>query len=216
MQQAAGDHMEYLQLPYDMLYEKGMVFLLTKLCLKIHRMPSAYETIRVGTAPVSTQGPRIFREFVMETGEGERLISGLSAWVLFDPARRKLLRPAKFPYPMPFEPSSLEGAVTDIELPSREALTQEFCSSIRVGYSHLDCNQHVNNCVYGDFVCDMLPFEELRTRGLDTVAIHFQHEARWGDTISMTSGPLGEGRYLVSGGHERGTCFEALACLLSF
>ena len=39
MERAAGEHLEHLGLPYDRLYQEGIVFLLSKAGVRIHRCP---------------------------------------------------------------------------------------------------------------------------------------------------------------------------------
>jgi len=213
MQETSSEHLEAIHVPTQKLADEHMVFLLTKSCMKIERMPQCREPILIGTAAVAIRGVRFVREFVVDTPKGERLVSAMTLWVLVDPASRRIIRPKSFPYPLPLQPSTLEDIIDDLPIP-KALTTGEAHSDVQIRYSHLDVNAHVNNACYGDFVCDALPFEELITQGLDTVAILFQHEARRGETLQISTSALGERRYYVGGLHpDASVCFEAYASL---
>lgn len=213
MQQSSSEQLELLDISAERLHGENMVFLLTKSCMKIHRMPLCTEKILVGTAAVATRGVRFIREFVINSEQGERLASALTLWILADTTSHKILRPASFPYALPFQHSITDGAITDIPLPKALPPGERMETDIRICYSHLDVNYHVNNSFYGDFVCDALPFGELLEKGLDTVVIHFQNEAREGENVHILTGKLGAGEYHIVGTHGGNPCFEAYAKL---
>lgn len=213
MQQTSSEHLESVELSPVKLYHEGMVFLLTKMCIKVHRMPRTAEPLVLGTAATETRGPRFVREFTLESPEGERLISALSLWILVDPETRRILRPASFPYTLPLVPSLLNGAVDDIRFPKLLDNGSRCESEVAIQYSHLDTNHHVNNSVYADFVCNALPFERIVATEFDTLVIGFQNEAKHGDTLKITTNALAEKEYYLSGHHSGGLCFEALAIL---
>jgi len=214
MQQTSSEHLEALNISPQRLLDQNMVFLLTKMCIKVHRMPHCTEEVIVETAPIEIRGVRFIREFAMETTRGERLLSALSLWVLVNPSSHKIIRPSSFPYPLPLQTSILGGAIHDLPFPKMLPKEERLCTNIKIRYSHLDINQHVNNCVYGDFVCDAIPYPQLIVQGLDTVVIHFQQEARWGESITINTSVVGDGEFHLLGLHEDGrTCFEAYAGL---
>lgn len=215
MQQTSSEQLASLDQSPEALYEEGMVFLLTKSNLKIHRMPLCSEKISVGTAAVAIKGPRFIREFVIDSQKGERLISGYSLWVLTDIQNHKIMRPSAYPHQFPWQEPALED-VGDIPIPktsqippgiTEEKYTQSVC------YSHLDINAHVNNCIYGDFVCDALPYRELVEKGLDTVAINFQKEAKWGAKLEISRVKLSDFTYKIWGNDGDTPCFEAYVVL---
>ena len=213
MQQASGQHLESLGFPYEQLLQENMVFLLSKMCIKVHRMPAVQEHIRVGTAPTDTRGARFVREFIIETPKGERLLSAFSLWLLVNPHTRKILRPQSFPHALPCRPSLVGNAIGDTEMPKPFAAAEQLCTEIAIRYSHIDCNNHVNNSVYGDFVCDALPYTELTEKGLDTLILSYHNEAKWGDSLTVTTGKLCGSSYYICGKKQAAPCFEALVQL---
>ena len=213
MQQSSSEHLEALNLPAARLFAENMVFLLVKMCIRVHHMPVCRQPIVVGTAPVGIRGVRFLREFTMESLAGERLLSALSLWVLADPRTHKILRPASFPYHLELHDSRLDGVIGDIPMPRQLGEGEQTRTDVQIRYSHLDVNRHVNNSFYGDFVCDALPYHALVAQGIETVAINFQNEARWGETLEITTHSLGEREYYIRGLHGASACFDAYATL---
>jgi acyl-ACP thioesterase len=213
MQQTSSEHLESLGLSPEKLMGEGMVFLLSKMNIKVHRMPLCTEKLVVGTAAVQPRGVRFLREFVMDSESGERLISALSLWVLVVPASRKIIRPKNFPYNIDFQEAKLTEIIDDVLFPKDVALPEN-STNVPVNYSLLDCNAHVNNTHYADLVCDALPYDKLLERGLDTLILSFQNEAKWGDTIQVSAAAMADGGYYVAGRHDRGECFEAVAKMM--
>jgi acyl-ACP thioesterase len=209
MQQISSEQMEVWGIPAEKLLRENMVFVLSQAFLKIQRMPKVSEQLMLGTAPTAVKGARFVREFAIDSGQGERL------WILIDTESRRILRPASFPYEMQLASSFVSGQIEDIAMPKpglpspKQVETRE----VDICYSHLDCNHHVNNSMYADFVCDMLPYDELITRGIDTLAISFQHEARLGDRLAIQRSGVAAGEYYMSGKCGETACFEALVRL---
>jgi acyl-ACP thioesterase len=216
MQQISSEQMEVWGIPAQkLLSEKNMVFVLSKTCIKINRMPAVAEPVLLGTAPTAVKGARFVREFAMDSEKGERLISAVTLWILIDTESRRILRPASFPYEMQLASSFVSGQVEDIAMPKLPlpAPKQVERHEVDIRYSHLDCNHHVNNSVYADFICDMLPYDELITRGIDTLAIGFQHEAKFGDRLEIERCGIAAGEYYLNGKYRDTACFEALVRL---
>ena len=99
---------------------------------------------------------------------------------------------------------------------ARFRVTGEECGeqAFTVRYSHLDVNGHLNNTVYGDLVCDVLPFEELVNRGIREFRIVFRHEARYGEELGLQLfHDREEDCWYVTGHRADGPCFEAQVML---
>ena len=211
MQQTSSEHLETIDMSPVKLYHQGMVFLLSKMCIKVHRMPRTAENIVIGTAATETRGARFVREFIMESAAGERLVSAMSLWILTDTKAHKIIRPSNFPYPLPFVPSILNGAIDDVKIPKPSGTEDFVKSSVQVRYSHTDINRHVNNSIYADFICDALPYEKLVENGLSMFVVSFLNEARHGDVIEMTTSCINDREYHIQGAHGRGVSFESYA-----
>ena len=76
-----------------------------------------------------------------------------------------------------------------------------------IRYSQIDCNGHLNNCVYADLVCDFIPVDLFCNR-IKEFEINFLHEAKRGDLL-VISGESADGITQVSGKRGEQTCFVA-------
>ncbi|MDL2232537.1 hypothetical protein LJC63_03030 [Ruminococcaceae bacterium OttesenSCG-928-L11] len=214
MQQTSSEHLDSLGLPYEKLYQEKMVFLLSQGYIKVYEMPVAGQKIVVGTAAVATKGARFVREFTIEDRLGNRLLSSLTMWLLVDPFSRRILRPSSFPYALDFEESLVSNEIEDVAFPRLLEGRNRTEWEVPIRYSHIDCNNHVNNSIYADFVCDMLPLDKLTQKGLDTLVISYHQEAKYGNTIHMAATAMSDSEYYIVGNREDAQmCFEALAIL---
>ena len=214
MQHTSGEQLRSIGQSGERLVGRNMAFLLTKSNIKVHRNPVCGEKITVGTAATEPKGVKFVREFVIETPEGERLVSSYSLWVLADIENHKILRPNMYPYTYVWDQPILEGVVGDIAIPKQiPSEAQSWTMQRGIHYSHIDNNNHVNNSMYADFVCDALPYDILISRGISTLAINFQKEARHGDVLDIQTARLDGNSYKVTGRNGEAPCFEAYAQL---
>ena len=216
MQQVSGEHLEVLGFPAEKLLHEEMVFMLSRVCIKIHRMPAAAELMTLATAPTAVQGVRFVREFSIDSERGEKLASAVTWWVLINPESRKILRPASFPYELRLQPSFAGYFIEDISMPKPAAAQPHQSGSVDIRYAHLDINNHVSNSMYADFICDILPYEQFLERGIDVFSVNFQNEARWGQTLMIERHNIdaaGSDHYIRGKTQENTTCFESFVRL---
>lgn len=209
MQQIAGEHLTSLGHAAEVMNAKDMVFLLNKMCLKVHRMPEIHEELILGTAPTKTKGVKFVREIVIDSKDGERLISANSYWPLIQPSTRKVLRPKEFGDDLPFQEEAVTKYISDIPFP-KEDIEEEPLYNEEVGYSEIDINHHVNNTVYADYICDALPYELMSKADIDTFVIGFQNEAVIDDIISIKRKEISSKEFFITGAHQRSECFKGL------
>ncbi len=209
MQRCSCEQMVRLGIPLEKLQAERMALILTKICIKVHRLPICNEALTVCTIPVGPVGVKYHREYFIDSAVGERLVSAFSYWILVDPISRKLHKPSKFPYDWDLRPSLIGDIVGDIPLP-RRSVPETIRATVPVRYSDIDWNNHVNNTIYPDFICDALLDEIRDDRKIDLFTIAFKNESILGDRIEVFADPLDGGEFYLVGRHERGTCFESL------
>ena len=205
----AGEDYGDRGLPHDKLLSEGFVFLVSRVRFAIKRNVRAEERIRFITYERKIAGPFCIRDYILEDAGGERIIEGRSAWVLCDPVTRRILRPAHFPYEIQNH-EDIELAVGEPDK-LRPVENMQKIGERKVVYSDLDGNGHVNNSVYGDIACDVLPMELFRSE-LKEFAINFVKEAKIGDTITLYGGRDGSS-HVVTGYVGDAVCFE---CAFTF
>lgn len=164
------------------LWEHHSVFLLTRVSIRIHRMPAADELVTVETWEVGVKGAQYYRDFTFFDREGKKIVEGQTAWVVVDPESRTIQKPSAFPGH--FEP--IPGKVADTLPPARLKADGAYLpqGERTIVYSDIDGNGHTYNAVYAGIACDFLPPEWVE-RELTDFRINFKQEALLGETLSI-------------------------------
>lgn len=210
LQEAAARQLEQAGLDYETLRGFGMVFLITDVAMRIRRMPRFMETARATTWFCGTRGVRFHRGMRLTVGD-ELCVELGSHWVLADPQTHRALRPSAFPRPgamplmvndpLPVVPEKLKAGAFDENAPAAPRA---------VRWSDLDYNEHLNNAVYADIVCDAFPggFDAAALREMQ---ISFLAEAHAGDCIGVRAARAAAGVYVFDGQVDARACFAARA-----
>ena len=201
-------HLSQFGLSYNDLAARGVAFLLTAAELRIHRPPRLREQGTVATWHHGTRRVRWLREMEMLSDQGEKLVSGVSEWVLVDCRTHRILRPDAAPEiaQVPVTADRPDpGLLPALRLPT----DLQAAGERPVCYTDLDYNGHLNNARYADILCDWLP-GGLGEGRLASLRIDFQGEALPGDRLVLEGAADGSRRWL-RGTHSRGKCFAA-AC----
>lgn len=209
MQQLAREDCDAMGYTYKMMREVNMVFVITKLGLKMNKPVFAYDELTVRTYQNRVSGITWEREFEFYR-DGEEIIHATTQWVVVKYDTRQLVRPRDFPG----EIVSAGLECNSIPLPRAFDTADLAPAGERVvRLSDLDENDHLNNCVYSDISLDILPFDRKESY-VSEMFIIFRQEARIGDVLLLSSAEK-EGRYVVSAYNSTGDkpCFEA-ECVL--
>ena len=231
LQQEAGDrHLNAGGVTYSALFDRGMIFVLTRARMEIKRFPTYKETVTLTTWSRGIRGSQFFRCYRFEDPNSRPLINSMSAYALVDAENHRLLRPA------------VSDGLGIRHLPDREIACAEppkvhvpdnavFLAERPVRFTDIDYNGHVNNAVYADIVCDHMQsaakngetnrFPQQATgdqsmsrdricapNRISALTLHFLSEAREEDCLSLFMRESGE-EILFKGCHARGDCFAA-------
>ena len=210
-QEISSEHLLHKGIDYNQMYRDGMVFLVNKLLMKLTRRPTFGEQVVVTTIPRQPKGAQFIRDTYFDTPQGERLAEVSISWMLIDPATRKILRPAAFEV-YGFEMYPNEGEyITHYRIKRPQGMATTHLRQIK--YTDLDYNHHVNNAVYADIVCDVLPERLMLRREPRQFGIMFEREAKLGQIVEIDTIPFqqedGSPAYYVGGIVNGGHCFEA-------
>ena len=186
------------------LWEKEMVFLLSRGSIKVHS-PLLYEKEYTFTTwEHGMKGPQFFRNFeVHDRNSGEKMLSSTTSWLLVNPNTRKILRPSEF-----FgEHRILEEKETDVTPTTKIAIPKqmEFAGERIVRYSDMDANGHMNNSNYSDIAFDFLP-KEITDQQVKEFAINYNQEAKYGEKIDVYYNMI-ENEAVVNGTVNGRSCF---------
>ena len=199
--------MEYLR-------EKGMAWVLNSWQIEIHRLPKLCEQVTIGTVPYMLKGPLGFRNFFMDTDDGERLAVANSIWTLFDFNRGvpcKVTPEIIEAYPIE-DKLPMEYLDRKISIPTEGEKT--IAREIVVREHHLDTNNHVNNGQYIRMAIGKIPEKDAKVCGLRA---EYKKQAFLSDVLHpiVIMNNMGDNKiYTVSLNDDKGAavCVVELKC----
>lgn len=137
-------HSEDVGVGLGYLKERHLAWVLSAWQIVVDRYPRLCEEVRIGTAPYDFKGFFGYRNFLMETEDGERLACANTLWTLMDmekmcPARltKELTEAYRIEDRLP-----MDYAPRKIALPAEGGTEKE---PLEVGRRHLDTNNHVES-----------------------------------------------------------------------
>ena len=193
LQKAAGDDVNTTPLNYFNLADNGIAFVLTKMTLKIFKDIKLYDEVTVISHPRMTRGASFPRDFIIKVGSDTVAIVR-SMWVLLDLNKRTILRPSAIEHIGSL--ATADDDLFDIDDIRRviDANTLLRTNVLRVEYSHLDMNNHLNNTFYSDFIFNCIPeCEHESDEGL-YLQINYKAEARLDDHLEIRYGKSDDGK----------------------
>lgn len=176
-------HSEDVGVGLGYLKERHLAWVLSAWQIVVDRYPRLCEEVRIGTAPYDFKGFFGYRNFLMETEDGERLACANTLWTLMDmekmcPARltKELTEAYRIEDRLP-----MDYAPRKIALPMEGGVGKE---PLEVARRHLDTNNHVNNGQYIRMAKEYLSAEYMeRDMFLRQMRAEYKRQAHLGDKI---------------------------------
>ena len=191
----------------DALSERGFAILVSRLAFRFHRMPRENEAIVLKTWEEKSEVLQLVRAYEIESMEGERLVSGISSWIVVDPKARRILPTKKFDMREPVERQGEHDCMMYGKIAPPDGL--EIMDERTIRYSDLDGNGHTNNARYGAFIADALP-EDLRHARFTDFRLNYAKEAMLSQKLTVFGRRDDEQKKLtLIGKTEEGVSFEA-------
>lgn len=211
MEEVADHHLTEFGLPYSILAQDGVVFLLATVQIKVHRLPTLRENLTVTTWQRCVKGVKFFRDTEFCDSDGNIVIESTSVWVLCDPAEHKIKRPRDYEKCSLIKNNERE-LFGDGKVSAKLTENAQKIDTRRVVYSDIDYNHHLNNTKYADIICDYV--EGLgKTCEITEFSILFSSEAFLGDELDIMCEKKDCRSYAFVGNHPRSKCFEATVCV---
>jgi acyl-ACP thioesterase len=186
MQEAAFNHANNLGAGYEDLTNKGYIWVLSRVKIKVIRYPEWGEKITLETWPKGTNKLFALRDFILKDENNEEIVLATTAWLVLD---SKSMRPQKV-QALPFALPDNDGRYAlDDELGKLENWnTFEFETGRTAAYSDIDVNHHVNNAKYVEWILDCFSEEFKSNKHLKTLQLNFISQTILGDKIILKSG----------------------------
>lgn len=155
LQEAAGRNADRLGFGEEALLPHGLTWVLTRLALRIVRLPRAGEELVIHTWP-STMDRFGHRGYEVRDGNGTLIVTGTSAWSVMELAGRCMARlPDQLAPKYPAAPRPCEPFACRV-IPRIRPEEASRCPLI-VRRDDLDINGHVNNTRYLAWILENLP-----------------------------------------------------------
>lgn len=181
----------------DTLAEKGFAILVSRISFNIHKMPLENQAITVSTWEEKSETFQFIRAYeIKDTNTNEKLVTGLSSWLLVDLNNRRLLPIKKFDLRKPIE------LVTEHDCLKLEKIVlpenMDFIEERKIRYSDLDANGHTNNARYGAFAYDPLP-DEIKAKTLKGLRLNYSQEALYNQNLQIKADFSDDKKVTVAG-----------------
>lgn len=191
----------------DTLTEHGYACLVSRVAFRFHRIPRENERYTFTTYEEKAEPLQLVRAYEFTATDGTPLITGLSSWLLVEPAAHKIIPTKKFDLRKPVESQKEHDCLKYGKIQIPESL--ELWGERTINYSDIDGNAHVNNARYGAFVADTIPARLRETRFTD-FRLNYAKEAKLGQKLSVYGNVNeSEKKLTIVGKTEEGTSFEA-------
>lgn len=167
----------------DVLSKHNRSWVLSRMALEIDSRPEQYAHTSISTWVNDNSRVLSTRNFEVKDADGRTICRAVSQWCLIDFVKRvpvalsevmELCEPYICRDPSPCE---LPHKILSVE-------PTEFTEH-KVVYSDIDFNRHVNTMRYIELMMDMLPIERLEGNCPMRLDIHFMHECRLGQVLTV-------------------------------
>lgn len=180
LQDVAAEHALELGVAVRDLRKLGLTWVISRLHLRMERLPRCGEQVVIRTWPVSREGIFSVRDFELRGADNVQTGCATSSWAVLDVATR---RPVRIEEHLPVYPLHPLRALDDpfAALPLPDSFETEL--HLPVLRADLDLNNHVNNTIYAGWALEAAP-EKIAGHAVPlSVEINFRAEAHYGDSI---------------------------------
>lgn len=184
MQEAANRQMKSEGPSYDELMERGLSFLLSRMCVDFIRPIMQYEELTAETFALPSRGYSFERGYRLTDEAGNPVAAGLSVWALYDLNAGRLARVDTLGDGYSGGEAPVVSTPVRFLIPDTVALSP--AGERKIVWSDVDVNRHVNNTGYPNMLCDFLP--DPAAGQLIGMSINYRHEAKLGETLTVLSG----------------------------
>ena len=184
MLNCAGQHATRRGFGMRQLLGEGYTWVLSRLALEMNDLPRQYETYKVQTWIESVDRLFTMRCFAVLGADGQPMGYARSIWAMIHWETR---RPADL---FTLQTGHIADYACDHPCPIRKpghlkAVTSEAVDELRVRYSDIDTNGHVNSIRYLDHVLDLFPLDCYRRQRVSRLEIAYMAESHFGDRLTL-------------------------------
>lgn len=201
-QDVAGLHAGVLEIGYDKLIERKLIWVLIRTKFEVIKNPKMYDKCTVITWPKEKGKVDFDREYLIVDENNEILVKGISKWVIvnYETRRISLTRDIDYNCIIHDESNFNESfdKIEDFEINDLD-YNEEY-----VDYSSLDHNGHLNNINYAKYVMNIIKLE--KNQNIKNFEINYIKEVRCGEYIKNYHKKEGN-TYFIKGISNNEICF---------
>ena len=185
MQDTSVAHTEALGLTKEKTLEQGLLWVIARQHIVIHRMPVYDEDIQICTWPDKMQHLFFPRRHQVFSADGSIcLVEAEALWLLMDQKDRHMVFPSDYELSLPGRTDVSDFPdIPPIRSASDAAAVNQTLYTPR--FSQTDLNGHVNNAAYFDLIDDLLPTDYLAAHVPAEIFCEYASEIRPGQTVRL-------------------------------
>lgn len=207
-QEVASEHAFRLGVGYQQLEAQRMLWVLSRLLLKVEIMPAWHEKITIETWAKGTDRLFALRDFRVRDAAGEIICNAISYWLILHRDSHRPVRTDQFFSRLWHEEDAVEATAGKLPGAAREAEVY----GLQVQYADLDYNRHVNNLRYIAWMFNCFDLAFYEQHQLREMQINFLSEVRQGSALSICQESIADHHFLISGFEQDkvSPCFSSI------
>lgn len=183
-QEMAYHHASDLGFGYHDMKSRKTTWVLSRMRIHMKRYPVWNEKITLETWPSGAERLFALRDFRVIDSKGVIIGMASTAWLILDIDTHRLIRPKEMMEQFKlivYDEQMFEDPLDKIVIQGDTKLMRQHT----VTYSDLDIIGHVNNVKYMEWCIDAISSPEEAEKDICELEINFNHEALYGDHISI-------------------------------
>ena len=199
---AAIEHTEELGAGREHTFDKNLLWIISRIKGRVKRPLMYGEKVTFRSWPLDTMHIIFPRCYSIEDASGEEIVRASSLWLLIDREKREMVFPDEYGIIIPSD-----NGMERYSLPSDLAgFHQDQSKQIKIEYSDLDLNGHVNNTQYFQWVDNIHNEDWHRHHFFSDFQMNFKKELSADDTAQIVSKEE-ENKLMVAGKNDEGEIF---------
>lgn len=179
----ASEHAGHLGMGMDAMSEKGLIWLVSKTKLIVHRRPTMFSNVTATTWPGGAVKIRSNRYYKMEQ-DGQLIMEAKNEWAIYSPATAKLQRMEEvYPENLQIWPETVcDAPFLKLKDDFDDCRPQ---GSYTVLSTDLDTSQHMNNVNYIRLIFGMFSSQQLAEMDIAEVDIAYKNQCYEGELLTL-------------------------------
>ncbi len=185
----AGRHAAELGWGRDDLMTGGYFWALSRMIVKVERLPGTWDEVTLRTWPRGTESIFALRDIEMYDETGKRIAGASSSWVIVDYNTRKAQRPDRALSAMNLDFPGQRATETNAgKVPPLPAGDHRL-TRLKVKLDDIDVNRHVNNARYIHWATNCYDPEFISLHTPDTIEVNYLLEGHQDEMINILTAP---------------------------